>query len=276
MDHTGHAMPPEGIETYAAAVPHLLGYHPDQALVVIPLTRTPRPLPALALPLNPPPGAEQLARRLRPLAPAYARQEVLLYTFSDRPESAAVARDVIAHLAPRRVLADVAIDGDDWTTRNHSAIGQISDGTRTRVAAEYAFAGRPMPANSLAEIITSFDDTSPGLPPAEIDNLVRQMLTVTADPAAAAEERRWLATTLRDHADAGPTLPDPIAARVVAAMQDVLVRDYLISDTLTLDNATKHAPIWKDLTRRTLEQYRSPIASAAAMAYWLSLDPPMG
>jgi hypothetical protein len=27
MDHTGHAMPPEGIETYAAAVPHLLGYH---------------------------------------------------------------------------------------------------------------------------------------------------------------------------------------------------------------------------------------------------------
>lgn len=87
MDHTGHAMPPEGIETYAAAVPHLLGYHPDQALVVIPLTRTPRPLPALALPLNPPPGAEQLARRLRPLAPAYARQEVLLYTFSDRPES---------------------------------------------------------------------------------------------------------------------------------------------------------------------------------------------
>lgn len=274
MDHTGHAMPPEGIEAYAAAAPHLLGYHPDQALVVIPLTRTPRPLPALALPLNPPPGAEQLARRLRPLAPAYARQEVLLYTFSDRPESAAVARDVIAHLAPRRVLADVAIDGDDWTTRNHSAIGQISDGTRTRVAAEYAFAGRPMPANSLAEIITSFDDTSPGLPPAEIDNLVRQMLTVTADPAAAAEERRWLATTLRDHADAGPTLPDPIAARVVAAMQDVLVRDYLISDTLTLDNATKHAPIWKDLTRRTPEQYRSPIASAAAMAYWLSHDTP--
>ena len=80
---------------------------------------------------------------------------------------------------------------------------------------------------------------------------------------------------MRDHADAGPTLPDPIAARVVAAMQDVLVRDYLISDTLTLDNATKHAPIWKDLTRRTPEQYRSPIASAAAMAYWLSLDPPI-
>jgi len=86
---------------------------------------------------------------------------VLLYTFSDRPESAAVARDVIAHLAPRRVLADVVIDGDDWTTRDHSAIGQISDGTRTRVAAEYAFAGRPMPANSLAEIITSFDNTDP-------------------------------------------------------------------------------------------------------------------
>lgn len=163
MDHTGHAMPPEGIEAYAAAAPHLLGYHPDQALVVIPLTRTPRPLPALALPLNPPPADEQLARRLRPLAPAYARQEVLLYTFIDRPESAALARDVIAHLAPRRVLADVVIDGKDWTTRDHSAIGQISDGTRTRIAAEYAFAGRPMPANSLAEITTSFDDTSPGL-----------------------------------------------------------------------------------------------------------------
>lgn len=99
-----------------------------------------------------------------------------------------------------------------------------------------------------------------------------QLNSTLTDPIATAEEERWLTNALQTHARTGQPLLDPIAARVVVALQNRGHRDQLIINTLTLDTAPTYTATLNDLLRRTPDGYRTPVATTAAMAHWMSHD----
>lgn len=272
MGKSVHTMTPDQLEHHAAAVPHLLGYQPVESVVVVPLTPERHQPPLLAIPFgDQAPTPERLARRLRPIAPTYARQQVLLFTFSRDPDNH-LAHDAAELLQPRRVLADIHVDDNAWTSRDHTLSGHISHGTRARLAAEYAFAGQPISAQAMREFYETFAFQLPGLNKTTLEELAPQLSSTLADLIATAEEERWLTNALQTHGRIGQPLPDPIAVRVVVALQDRRHRDQLIINTLTLDTAPTYTATLNDLLRRTPDGYRTPVATTAAMAHWMSHD----
>lgn len=259
------------IEDVVAAVPHLMHLHPSESLVVVPVDAQPSPLIRLDIP-----GDEidqqRLRHRLSDLSHYFAGQRIMILSYTDNPAQAWEASTTVQDaFRDSRVIADVLIHTDGWIDRDGTT-GRVEPATRTRIAAEFAFAGLAAPAASIDEIYDSFTPSATGLDPAAIAAHHRLTDRILTDPTIAREELRWTIGVVAAHAATQNPLPDEIAARTVALLHTTLIRDFTL-ETITPDNAAGHAAILKDLTIRTPEQHRSPIATATGFAYWMAGDP---
>ncbi|GAA2153510.1 uncharacterized protein DUF4192 [Humibacillus xanthopallidus] len=268
-----------------AAVPHFLGVHPQESLVVVPEVTGDTPVARVNLPRD----AAQSAAVAEGLARAYAGTGVgvvlLAYT-----EHSGLARQVCETVRERlepavAVIGAVAVDGVDWVRLDGPHRGQVSQSERDLMTAEFLLRGRPTPFASPEQLRQAYASSHP-IPQEHMDIGADRAATAARGGPAGHAEREWITATL-DRAAAGHTvLPDPDAARLISDVQHVPLRDHAWA-SMERDTASRHAELWRDLLTRSPDDPTSPaspdspkspvpavapVASLTAFAHWLDGD----
>jgi len=255
-------------EELLAAMPHMLGFNPQEAIILIPVSRG---LPVARVDM--PRTAEDREGVVEALSGPYGRNarpgaRVAVVCVTEDRRSAELAGQ---HLADGLEKVGVAVpvrlwaSEDRWMEFNSGQAGLRTQETATRISAEAVMAGLARPAatrESLAESLVGDREPVAGALPAA---------RAAAEKSNPIDERNWALGRLEQfHAD-GNRLSDRDAARLLVGVESTKVRDALWVDTCR-ENATSHAALWTDLTRRAPDEVRTPAASLLAFSSWLKGD----
>ncbi|MER7071935.1 DUF4192 family protein [Terrabacter sp. NPDC000476] len=176
-----------------AAVPHFLGVHSQDSLVVVPEVTGGAPVARVNLPR----GVTQTVAVGEGLARAYAGAGVgvVLLAYTDQPELAGAVCDAVRErLEPAiPVIGAVAVDG--WVRLDGPHSGQVTQSDRDLMTAEFLLPERPTPFATPGQLRQAY---APGRPVPD------QLMVLTAERAAAAAggghvgevEREWITATL--------------------------------------------------------------------------------
>ncbi|MER6948787.1 DUF4192 domain-containing protein [Nonomuraea sp. NPDC000554] len=263
-----------------AAVPYLVGFHPDDSLIVIGLAEgEARVATRWNLPL--PPGA------LAPLAPLFDREGitqavVVGYGPGERVTPAVDEARLLAARAEVEVEEALrAHEGRYWSyvcglARCCPPEGTPYDVATSHVAAEATVRGLV----ALPDRQTLERTIAPASGPvrlamrratAEAVADIRATLAAAPDTDAFATDfvtdgLARVRTALASHASGG-RLDDGEAAKLGLDLAIIRIRD----EAWTLTDES-HVPFWKDLTRRLEPRFIPPVASLLAMASWRGGD----
>jgi hypothetical protein len=255
-------------EELLAAIPHLLGFNPQESIVLVPVSKG-LPIARVDLPRT---GGDR-EEVLRHLSGPYGRNArpgarvALVCVTEDRRSAELASQHVAEGLEKIGVATPLRIWATDqrWLEFNTDQAGNRTTETGTRISAEAVMAGRARPAatrESLAESLVG--DRAP----------VAKLLPAAraaAEASSTTTERTWAVGRLeRFHTD-GNRLEDHDAARMLVALTSTRVRDALWED-MSRDNATGHTALWTDLTRRAPDEVRTPAATLLAFSSWLGGD----
>lgn len=252
----------------AAAVPHLLGFSPEDSLVCVP-TNGGGPTARIDLPHD----AQAVSDVVEALTDAYRRHRatcpsVAVLAFSDQTEDAATAVQALAGALTQttRVDALLLVDRDAWTDLSTGEVGDVEQAIRERIAAEFVGRGRTLPQSSRADLAKAMEGNTHAL-----EQLMPQASarigSLTADDLA--DEAGWVLHALDQFEQISVPLSDPPAARLVAALGLPPVRDLVLAEH-TRDNAETMSSLWRDLTRRTPRAQVGPVAELLAFSSWLA------
>jgi len=248
-----------------AAVPHMLGFKPQESIVVVPVSRG-LPMARVDLPRT----GEHRDEVLRNLRGPFGRNAgpgamVAVVCITEDRRSAELATQ---HLAAGLEAVGVATQARLWATDqrwvelNTEIAGNRTPDTASRIAAAAVIAGKSRPAatrESLAEsLVGDREPIADALPAA-------REASHTSSPIT---ESDWaLGSLQRFHTD-GNRLSDTEAARLLVAIESTGPRDALWED-MSRENVTSHTALWTDLTRRAPDEVRTPAASLLAFSSWL-------
>ncbi|WP_404388811.1 DUF4192 family protein [Humibacillus xanthopallidus] len=265
-----------------AAVPHFLGVHPQDSLVVVPEVTGDAPVARV----NMPHGAPQTAAVARGLARAYAGAGVgvVLLAYTEHPDVARRVCDTVRERLESAipVIGAVMVDGDGWVRLDGPNRGEVTQSDRDLMTAEFLLLDRPMPYATPGQLRQAY---APGRPVAD------ELIAPAAERAAAAArggpegevERQWITAILGRAAAGGTVLPEAYAARLIADVQHIPLRDQAWA-SMERSTAPRHAELWRDLLTRCPDSPASPepssspgsavaaVASLAAFAHWLDGD----
>ena len=276
-----------------AAVPVLLGFHPEESAVMLTTGGATEPFFAR---VDLPHGDGDLAAVVDDLCEVAGRHGVhdvaLVLLTHDAARARATHDALVAGLATRAVDVQVALraDGRRWFPLCGLAgdpdTGEEYDLTTHPFTLEAMVEGRvvhasrsalgdsllPVDPDEVERVVTAVDGAS--------DRLMAAARTPSGgrDRQAARQflvaEGRWLQQWLRraltdeDGPDAG-SLSDRDLGRLVVGLQSTEVRDVAWAE-MTRDNARRHVDLWRDLVRRTPLDVLGPPATLLAFAAWLS------
>ena len=253
-----------------AAVPHLLGFHPTESLVLMPFSSQ-LPVVRVDIPTTVEDRDALWDESLRDaLGPhvvrtdAPARMAAMCFT-GDRSNAEVTSRDIAKRLGEIGIGVPVRLwtNGFVWSEFTTGDSGRCSQDATDLMAATGVVAGRVRPAESReAMAATLVGDREPVA--AELE----RAYAVADTPAA---ERGWALGRLEEFLDDGTRLTDRDAARLLVAVQTISTRDALWEE-MTLEHSAAHQALWVDMTRRAPDEVRAPAASMAAFASWLSGD----
>ncbi|MER7070582.1 DUF4192 domain-containing protein [Terrabacter sp. NPDC000476] len=259
-----------------AAVPHFLGVHPQDSLVVVPEVTGRAPVARVNLPR----GVAQTVAVARELARAYAGAGVgvVLLAYTDQPDLAREVCDTVRErLEPAiPVIGSVAVDGDGWARLDGPNRGEVTQSDRDLMTAEFLVLERPTPFATPGELRQAY---APGQ---QVPGAVMVLASERAAEAARSDragfvERAWITTTLARAAAGRTVLSDPDAARLIADVQHIPLRDHAWA-SMERETASRHAELWRDLltrcpqSRTSAEAPVSSVASLTAFAHWLDGD----
>jgi len=251
-----------------AAIPHMLGFNPEESIVLMPVSKG-LPMVRVDLPRTDP-DRDQVLEALRG---PYGRNAhpgatvALVCVTEDRRSAELASQHIAAGLEQVGVAAPLRIWATDarWVEFNSGDAGNRTAEAASRIAAHAVLAGRPWPAGTRESLAASLaGDRSP----------VAQLLP---DALAASEasntiaERNWAVGRLEQFHSDGNRLSDHAATRMLVALRSIKVRDALWED-MRQDNSTEHAALWADLTRRAPDEVRTPAATLLAFSSWLGGD----
>ena len=261
----------QGMSEAVAAVPYLFGTNPSESLVVFSLDPNKAPMARVDLPSTDATRAAVAEAIAGPYHRNGTGQPVVLMAFTaDREQAAAACAAVTAELEPLvPVRAMVMVDGDRWQRLDALDAGEVSQSTRDRFAAEVIFRRGASPATSMADLEARFAPAQP-LPPELVADAV-QVARERSGEGADAAERAWMRMVLERHLASNEPLSDQHAARLVADVQSVGLRDYAAA-VITRGHAREHGELWRDVTTRTPAELRAPVASLAAYSYFMGGD----
>lgn len=249
-----------------AAMPHMLGFNPQESIVLVPVAGKGLPMARVDLPRT----SDDRDQVLDALRGPYGRNArggamvALVCVTEDRGSAELASQHLAAGLEQVGVGAPLRIWANDerWMEFNSGDAGNRTTDATSRIAAQAVVAGRPWPAStreSLAESLVG--DRGP----------VAQLLP---EARAAAEtsnpvlERNWAVGRLEQFHTDGNRLSDHDAARMLVALGSTKVRDALWED-MRQDNSTEHTALWTDITRRAPDEVRTPAATMLAFSSWL-------
>ena len=253
-----------------AAVPHLLGFHPTESLVLMPFSPQ-LPVVRVDIPVSVEDRDSLWEDSLRDaLAPHASRTDgpprmaAICFT-QDRSNAEVTSRDLARRLPEIGIGVPVRLwtNGSAWSEFNTGDSGRCSQEATDLMAATGVVAGRVRPAESReAMAATLVGDRDPVA--AQLERAY-----ITADTPAA--EREWARARVEKFLDDGTRLTDHDAARLLVAVQTTSTRDALWEE-MSLESAVTHQSLWVDMTRRAPDEVRAPAASMAAFASWLHGD----
>ena len=253
-----------------AAVPHLLGFHPTESLVLMPFSSQ-LPVVRVDIPTTFEDRDSLWEESLRDaLGPhverteAPARMAAICFT-GDRSNAEVTSRDIAQRLGEIGVGVPVRLwtNGFVWSEFTTGDSGRCSQEATDLMATTGVVAGRVRPAESReAMAATLVGDREP---------VAAHLEHAYAAADTPAVERGWALGRLGKFLDEGTRLTDRDTARLLVAVQTISTRDALWAE-MTLEHSAAHQALWVDLTRRAPDEVRAPAATMAAFASWLSGD----
>lgn len=255
-------------EELVVLIPHLLGFHPNESLVLVPLAPG---LPVARVDI--PPSARDREQVWDSIGDVYARcaqptSKVAIVTFTaDSRGGDRLSQDFALRLADVGVSAPMRLGASDsgWIDFDTQTSGPLTATTRDRIAASMVIDGKPLPAASRTSLADSLvGDRQP----------IADLLPRERERAASSSMRTETGFALRllqGFHDTGDRLTNPAAARLLGALESTAVRDRIWAD-ITRANATSHIALWRDLTRRAPDSVRAAPATLLAFASWLKGD----
>ncbi len=251
-----------------AAVPHLLGFKPEESIVFLPLASN-LPVARVDLPITAR-DRDTVWDSIRGPLSRYAQPGdtacIACFT-ADREVAADVAYDFSARLATIGINAAVRVWADDehWGDLDSGATGVQTATARERYATETASYGRTQPVASRQALEASLvGDRGP------VAALLPGVQEAANDRNPRAEGR-WALDRLQQFHRDGVRLSDDDAARLLVAVGSLPIRDLLWAD-MEHGTAGSHVSLWTDLTSRAPDEVRAAPASMLGFASWLSGD----
>lgn len=250
-----------------AAIPHIIGFKPEESLVLLPVSNSGLPAIRVDLPRTAE-ACEEVLEHLRVPFGSLAdrRAAVALVCITDSRAAADLPSQHIA-AGIQRLGIDAPIrlwaTDDRWLDLEAGHSGERTQGTVDRLALEAVAAGAAQPAASRESLAASLVGDRDSLAP-------RVLAARTAEERSTpSAERRWSLDRLGQFHTDGNRLDDADAARMLVAVQSVTCRDALWDD-MSQDNVGSHIALWTDLTRRAPDDVRAPAASLLAFSGWLN------
>lgn len=259
-----------GPDDLIAAIPHLLGFNPQESVVLVPFTRA-LPVARIDVPHT---AAEretattQLARPFLTQVPnAGPDPRLAIVCLTEDGRAASQAAEAIAEaLSPHvAVLVKLWADERTWTDLDTGNSGVRTNEAATRLAAEAVIAGRQVPLGAREDLQRNLIGDREPLAvalPAAAENWSTSSVDV---------ERRWVEQRVGRFLEDGISLSDPDAARLLVGAQEHPIRDAAWS-MMTQDDSPAHRALWSDLTRRAPDEVRTPAATLLAFSAWLGGD----
>lgn len=257
-------------EDLLAVVPVVLGFHPQDSVVLLTFGAD-RPFHArVALPTTPA-GTDELVEQLvAPCRRHGVRRAVVLVYSGDERSSARAARALV------RGLTTSGVDVLD-AIRAHEGRWYVASGPRGAVpehGVPYDVSVHPFAAQAVLEGRVTHgsrealaETVAPDLPAVRAVTEALAQLPGGAPPVAA--ERAWAADLVARHVRAGSRPSDADVARLVVGMLDVAVRDGAW-ELMRRDGADRHERFWVDVVRRTPPGLLAAPAALLAFAAWLA------
>lgn len=249
-----------------AAVPHLTGFRVESSIVVIPVSPG---LPGARVDL--PSNQGERTEMVDSLMHAYGRLaggDVMVIGFADSPSKVERAsRELRESLAEAGVHVRGRLWAGEqrWSDLDTGVSGARTSDTASRIDAEMIHSGRRAPASSRAALDEAFiGDPEP---------VTRYLPGVAGDMenSTPARERQWAIGRAEAFLADGRSLTDPQAARMLACLQSVTVRDQMAA-RITGETAASWSPLWDDLTRRSPVELVAPAATLSALSSWCKGD----
>ncbi len=277
-----------------ACVPTLLGFHPEDSVVMVTTGRAAEPVHArVDLPGRPGRAGvvASIVAELRDVVAGHGVEEVALVLYTADPELADdVGSALTAALAGEGVEVALVLrtDGTRWFahdddgTSRPMAPGVPYDLTHHPLTVQAVVAGRvvhgsraalrrslePAPAAAVAAVTLAVDQ-----------HCDRLLASVPGDRGAAdrglvgyqAVEERWVRHRVCRFLLDRRALDADDAGRLLVAIVSVRVRDVAWAQ-MSRDNARSHVDLWRDLVRRSPDEVVAAPAALLAFAAWLSGD----
>jgi hypothetical protein len=272
-----------------AAVPCLLGFHPEDSLVLVTVGEAGRAFHAR---VDLPRGPDDIAALADYLSSVVERNGVrrcALVAYSDDHRAALAVTDSLTDrlLGIAEVTLVIRAHGGRWYPlsdcgQGHCpAEGTAYDVSAHRFTAEAVLDGH-VTLGSRQELADSLIGTDPDAVEAvreAADRALTRMRGAVRDPfgppaprtarAHLVQEGQWVAERVRRFlADRG-TLSAEDAGRLVAALTVVDIRDVAWAE-MERGNASRHVDLWRDLVRRTPPELRAAPAALLGFAAWLA------
>lgn len=255
-------------EELLAAVPHMLGFQPDESVVLVPFGHG---LPSLRvdLPTTPQQRAdvwEAIHEGLHRHVQGAVRVALICYT-ADSESAEHASRHLSSRLETIGVTTHLRLhaDADRWGDLDTGRTGLQATAATDRLAAEMVLAGAARPISSRQALAASL--VGDRQPVARILESARAAASATSVTA----ERSWAQARLQQFHDDGNRLSTTDSARMLVAIEDIGTRDALWTD-MTRQNAPSHVALWSDLTRRAPDSVRTTPSSLLAFSSWLRGD----
>jgi hypothetical protein len=267
-----------------ALVPGLLGFHPEDSLVVMTIGDATHTFHAR---IDLPADFAELDDVRAHITQVSVRNGVRSLALLAYTDDARLAETVVAGVgaslcdAGVDVVCAVRADGARWWSLHRSA----DDGPGT----PYDVGSHPLMAQAVVDgtvVLRSrqeLADTLVGTDPAAIDEVARLVTEVVNGLAHAADsllqdgarhhlvvEGRWVRHRVRRYLRDGVRLDDLDVARLLVLIElSTEVRDVAWAE-MTHANAPRHVDLWRDLVRRSPADLRAAPAALLGFAAWLS------
>ncbi|MBY9073620.1 DUF4192 domain-containing protein [Nocardioides sp. WL0053] len=275
-----------------AMVPHVLGFHPEDSLVVMTVGDAEHPLHArVDLPDDQAGMAEVLAQIDQALARNGVRRVAVL-TYTDDHCLAFELVSRLTHLFDAggvAVVEAVRADGERWysltgcdgpccppggtpydvTVHPLTAQGVLEGQVTWRNRRELADSLVGTDLDAVEEVEAAADRAT-----ARFQATVAQPLGGPAPERARAHlvvEGRWVRKRVRRYLDDGVPLDSDDAGRLLVAMVSIEVRDVAWS-LMDRSSAARHVSLWRDLVLRSPRDLAAAPAALLGFAAWLSGD----
>ncbi|HET9872643.1 MAG TPA: DUF4192 domain-containing protein [Propionibacteriaceae bacterium] len=252
-------------------VPYLLGFRPEESLVLV-VIRERRVALTARVDIPPAGAADELLERFGQIASSNDASALVLFAFSEsRVRISALMADLIEGLRMYSLMDAIYADGSRWWSLMCSQDCCPEDGTRyqpgtSRLAAEAVYAGLST-CSSRAEVAASVAG-----PPACEQTQLRELLeaeTVQVRTFSRVRRRREAVETVDRFLARPYGLSESECARLSVLVADLEVRDAAWS-MMTRAAADDHVNLWRQVVARTVSPMESAPLCLLGMAAWIS------